>query len=91
MQVTDGIARPGGSLTLEHATRILAAGEQALSEGVNRFDFSAVDKVDSSALSLILCWRRRAQALGRELEIINLPESMASLAALYGVSDLLRP
>jgi phospholipid transport system transporter-binding protein len=45
--------------------------------------------VDSSALSLLLEWRREAARNGREVRYRNLPASMKSLAELYGVTELL--
>jgi phospholipid transport system transporter-binding protein len=45
--------------------------------------------VDSSAVSLLLGWMRVARQKNHELQIESLPESMVSLAGLYGVSELL--
>lgn len=77
-------------LTLEHARRLLSLGAEAIAQGVTAIDFSGAGKVDSSALSLMLAWRRRAQAAGRRLEFRNVPDSLTSLARLYGVDTLLR-
>jgi ABC-type transporter Mla MlaB component len=41
--------------------------------------------MDSSALSLLLSLRRRAA--GKPIEFHNLPESLTSLATLYGIAD----
>jgi len=43
-------------------------------------DLSEVTRVDSSALSLVLHWMRRARANGAALELRNLPEQMRALA-----------
>lgn len=77
-------------LTLEHARRLLGMGSEALAQGVTDIDFAHVGKVDSSALSLMLAWRRRAQATGTQLKFRNVPDSLMSLAKLYGVDTLLR-
>jgi phospholipid transport system transporter-binding protein len=45
--------------------------------------------VDSAAVSLLLEWQRTARAANRRIEFVNLPENLKSLAALYGVSELL--
>lgn len=76
-------------LTLEHARRLLSIGCEALTQGVNEIDFAHVGKVDSSALSLMLAWLRRAQATGTQLKFRNIPDSLMSLAKLYGVDTLL--
>lgn len=52
-------------------------------------DFAGVDAVDSSAVALLLEWRRQAAGLGRTLEFVNLPENLVALARLYGVEDLI--
>ena len=54
-------------------------------------DFSAVTEVDSSAVALLLEWRRRAAAHGKALVFANLPENLMALAGLYGVAELIQP
>lgn len=51
-------------------------------------DFSQVVEIDTSAVSLMLEWRRWAIAENKQLSFVNLPASLTSLAALYGVADL---
>jgi phospholipid transport system transporter-binding protein len=48
-----------------------------------------VTEVDSSALSLLLEWRRAAERSGRTIRYRNLPASLKSLAELYGITELL--
>jgi len=54
-------------------------------------DFSAVTGVDSSAVALLLDWRRMAVARGTTLIFVNLPANLLALAELYGVADLIQP
>ena len=54
-------------------------------------DFSAVTGVDSSAVALLLDWRRMAIARGKTLVFANLPANLLALAELYGVSELIQP
>lgn len=89
MRVADGCAYPEGALTLAEAPLALAEGVEALAQGVAAFDLSAVTQVDSAALSLLLSWRRAAQAESRPLAYRNVPDSLLSLAALYGLTDLI--
>jgi phospholipid transport system transporter-binding protein len=51
-------------------------------------DFAKVAEVDTSAVSLMLEWQRRAQAENKQISFVNLPKSLTSLTALYGVADL---
>ena len=85
MRVEAGVALFEGDLVLERATRLLAEAESALSGGASVFDLSGVGHMDSSALSLMLSLRRRAA--GKPLEFRAVPESLLSLAKLYGIAD----
>ncbi|MBL0122247.1 MAG: STAS domain-containing protein [Betaproteobacteria bacterium] len=52
-------------------------------------DFSNVTDIDSSAVALLLHWRRAAMGLKKQLRYINLPPNLVSLAQLYGVDQLI--
>jgi phospholipid transport system transporter-binding protein len=52
-------------------------------------DFSRITGVDSSAVALLLEWRRQASARGKRLDFVNLPPNLLALADLYGVADLI--
>jgi phospholipid transport system transporter-binding protein len=53
-------------------------------------DFAHVTDIDSSAVALILHWRRESLRLQRALRYINLPPNLQSLAKLYGVDDMIQ-
>ena len=53
-------------------------------------DFSGITAVDSSAVALLLEWRRQAVSRGKRLEFVNLPPNLLALAGLYGVAELLQ-
>lgn len=52
-------------------------------------DGSALQQFDSSAVSVLLEFSREAQASGHPVRFAGLPTKLQTLAALYGVSDLL--
>ncbi len=52
-------------------------------------DVSSLQKFDSSALAVLLECRREAQIQGKSFSVRGLPERLRSLAALYGVAELL--
>ena len=54
-------------------------------------DFAGITGVDSSAVALLLEWRREAMRLKRVLEFVNLPANLLALATLYGVAELIQP
>jgi phospholipid transport system transporter-binding protein len=89
MRVEDGVAYPEGSMTLADAAGQLEAGCAAVAQGVGVFDLAAVGQLDSAALSLLLAWRRQAQARGLAFGIRNVPDSIHALAQLYGVDELI--
>jgi phospholipid transport system transporter-binding protein len=53
-------------------------------------DFAAITEVDSSAVALLLEWRREAARRGKGLYFVNLPANLLALAELYGVSELIQ-
>lgn len=52
--------------------------------GEVKVDFSAVGRVDSSALSLWLCCERQAKQQGLKLDAQAVPEDLMSIARLVG-------
>ena len=78
-----------GPVTAEQVLALLAQGAQLFTGPRVTVDLSGVTEVDSSALSLLLEWRREAERNGREIRYRNLPASLKSLAELYGVTELL--
>lgn len=80
----------GGALTLDTATAALASGRAALSGQASAvLDLGKVEGVDSAGLAVIFAWLRDAQATQRQLTLANPPQQLLSLAAVYGVSDML--
>lgn len=78
-----------GPVTADNVVDLLAQGAQRFTAPRVTVDLSGVTEVDSSALSLLLEWRREAVRNGREIQFRNLPASMKSLAELYGIAELL--
>lgn len=78
-----------GALTMSNVTAVLEESTRVFQGARIVVDLAAVSEVDSSALSLLLEWRRSAAAANRAIEYTNLPVNLRSLADLYGVSELL--
>ncbi len=80
--------RVSGALTIANAA---ASCEEAkpLFSGDVVVDLAAVTEVDSAALSVLFEWQRAAQQNNSRISFLNLPESLKSLASLYGVTDLI--
>lgn len=84
-----------GALDFESLPAVLAESEQyaARADLPPRLtiDFSRITGVDSSAVALLLEWRRVALARGKQLAFVNLPPNLLALAELYGVAELIQP
>ena len=85
-----------GPVTLANVAAVLAEGRRHLDEGRRRqdegvrvIDLAGVTEMDSALLALLLAWLRDARGRGRALEIANPPESLRTIARLYGVDELL--
>ena len=78
-----------GPVTLANAAALLEEGRRHLADGVQTVDLGEVSEMDSAALALVLAWLRDAKAAGRAINFANLPESLQTIARLYGVDSLL--
>jgi phospholipid transport system transporter-binding protein len=76
-----------GPITLDNVVDLLGEGNERFTGVEVTVDLAAVTEVDSSALSLLLEWRREAGRNGRTIHYLNLPANLTSLAELYGVTE----
>ncbi|MGN6389984.1 MAG: STAS domain-containing protein [Burkholderiaceae bacterium] len=81
--------QPPTRLTFAEARAAFRAGLDAIAAGQTEIDLGGVTTIDSSAVALLLAWRRAASAAGKPLRLLHLPAGLLSLAALYGVTALL--
>jgi phospholipid transport system transporter-binding protein len=83
-----------GNITMTTVNTLFQEGLKI--NGVNKanadlvIDFSRLEKVDSSAVSLMLSWLREAQLNKVKLSFENVPVNLMSLTRLYGVAELLK-
>jgi len=82
------LLRVRGALTIASVTAVCEAGKQQFGGGDLVVDLAAVTEVDSTALSLLFEWRRAAREKNLQIAFRNLPESLKSLAELYGLTEL---
>jgi phospholipid transport system transporter-binding protein len=78
-----------GSITFNDALAWRDAVLKELDRDGLILDLAGVGEADSSALSLLLEWRREAGARGYALRYANLPQAIRSLAEVYGVVGLI--
>jgi phospholipid transport system transporter-binding protein len=79
-----------GPVTLANVAHVLEEGRRHLEEGVRQVDLGEVTEMDSALLALLLAWLREARERQREIAFTNLPESLQTIARLYGVDGFLR-
>ena len=78
-----------GPMTMLVAAALLAEGEAAIASTTAVFDLAAVTDMDSSCLAVVFGWMRAAKTGGKSLRLVNPPQNLLSLAAVYGVAELL--
>jgi phospholipid transport system transporter-binding protein len=79
---------PGASIDFSTAAAVSSAGLTAIAGGEDRFDFTGLVNVDSSAVATLIGWQREARKRGRSLQFLNVPANLAQLADLYEVDEL---
>ena len=77
-----------GPITIANVADVIEKGVNLFDKNDLIIDLSQVTEVDSSAVSLLLEWQRKAQENNRQLCFSNIPESLKNLTQLYGVSEL---
>ena len=78
-----------GRVLLDDAALVLQQGVEAIAAGEREFDLGGIETSDSSLLACLLAWRRAAQSGGNAgIAVLNPPERVRGLAALYGVEQI---
>jgi len=88
IECNDGRCTLKGAVNIESALALREEGLRLFTAADVTLDLAGVTEVDSTALSLLFEWRRAALAANRRIRYVNLPENLASLARLYGVTEL---
>ena len=78
-----------GELTSANAGPVLAAAAALKLPDTGEIDLRDVEGIDSAAVAVLLALKRRAADEGRPLRFVGIPPSLASLADLYGVEEIL--
>ncbi len=69
--------------------RMLVQGLRAQSGPAVVVDATALDRFDSTALAVLLEFRRESSACGKSFSIRGLSPRLRDLAGLYGIAELL--
>ncbi|MCH9799083.1 MAG: STAS domain-containing protein, partial [Betaproteobacteria bacterium] len=75
-----------GDIGMDNANSLLVSSKRLTLTDEAVIDFAKVGEVDTSTVSLMLEWQRRAVAENKQITFVNLPKNLTSLTALYGVT-----
>ncbi len=79
-----------GAILVDNANTILLESESLnFNQQSHQVDFSNVTEVDTSAISLMMEWQRRALKENSKVTFTNLPVNLSSLTELYGVAGFI--
>jgi len=78
-----------GALSVDTAASVLEASRSAALPPSGVVSLAGVESVDSAAVAVLLAWRRRAVAEGKDLSFTDVPASLSALADLYDVKELI--
>lgn len=78
-----------GPVVMQTLKGLHTVGMAQIAVGDLVVDMKDVTEADSSAVSLLMELRRAADRHAHKLTVLHAPDSVTSLARLYGVTDLL--
>jgi phospholipid transport system transporter-binding protein len=74
-----------GNLVFANISSVLDESKLLTMPARLQLDFTAVDEVDTSAITLVLELQRRAISQDTKISVQHVPENLSSLMQLYGV------
>jgi phospholipid transport system transporter-binding protein len=78
-----------GEVVIATVSTLLETSKNLALSAETTIDFAQVTDIDTSTISLILEWKRRARRENQAIKLANLPANLNSLTQLYGVADLI--
>jgi len=91
VQVGAGRMAVQGDMLVADALTLRSAGE-ALLPALNSpvtVDLAAVEGVGSVGVSVLLCWMRAAEKLGKSLIFVNMPDRMYDVSRVSGLDEVI--
>jgi phospholipid transport system transporter-binding protein len=78
-----------GEVVIDTVSALLETSKALPITANTKIDFSGVTNIDTSTISLILEWKRRAQKENQSIQFVSLPANLNSLTQLYGVAEII--
>ncbi|MBA55801.1 MAG: hypothetical protein CMK89_15200 [Pseudomonadales bacterium] len=91
IRVNDSQLAISGDMLFASATRLRGEGEKLLPgmSGDITVDLSQVGRVGSVGISVLLCWLRMAQVLGKTLKFVNVPDDMLDVSRVSSLDSVI--
>lgn len=80
-----------GDMLVPDAITLRAEGEALIASLASPVivDLAEAGNVGSVGVSVLLCWLRKADALGKRLVVVNMPDKMRDVSRVSGLDELL--
>lgn len=91
ISLNDSQIRVEGDFNQQTIPGLIAEGARMVAAGASEISLASAGAVDSSAIATVLGWLRLARQSGRELVVLDAPDTFRSLSDLYGVSEFIFP
>jgi phospholipid transport system transporter-binding protein len=86
----DGHWLLSGELGFDTVPGLLASADRSIrGAGAVEVDLTAVTRVDSAGLALLIEWTRASARAGRTIRFTNVPAQLLSIAQVSGLDDIL--
>lgn len=91
IRVNDGQLAISGDMLFASATRLRSEGEKLIPRMEDRItvDLSQVGRVGSVGISVLMCWLRMAQVLGKTLIFVNAPDDMLDVSRVSSLDTVI--
>lgn len=91
IRVNDQQLAISGDMLFSSAARLRGEGEKVLPGMAQKVtvDLAQVGRVGSVGISVLLCWLRMAQVLGKELVFVNVPDDMLDVSRVSALDSVI--
>lgn len=91
IRVNDSQLAISGDMLFASATRLRSEGEKLIPRMEDRItvDLSQVGRVGSVGISVLMCWLRMAQVLGKTLIFVNAPDDMLDVSRVSSLDTVI--
>lgn len=91
LRVDDSRFAVEGDMLVDDAVTLRAEGEALLAVLTSpvTVDLAQAGNVGSVGVSVLMCWMRKAAALGKQLNVVNMPDKMYDVSRVSSLDEIL--